>query len=188
MMSLISDVPPSAPDPAGAGIATDRLDCGSWTLQASNPPISITARSTLTTREQPARKTIRPLCGQPASVDRTFVRHGPIALPGGILHARATGAVDRSGRLVADAAVFVQESTKVELIVPPGWRDKFTLGGRNGERSDRLIVPRCKFLVAYGWNLSLNSFWIDEPACAPLIVKTHRSTRTIHLPIGTPCP
>jgi hypothetical protein len=72
--------------------------------------------------------------------------------------------------------------------VPPAWRGKLTVGARNGDRADGATVPSCKELYAYGWNLSFNSFWIDKPACAPIIVKTGRAKRTVHLRLGAPCP
>jgi hypothetical protein len=184
---LQASIPPTAPDPAGAGAATDRLDCGSWTLQGEDVPVSITARAVATHRESARRKSMHLLRGTHSQLDPSSVTQGPVALPRAALHARATGATDPSGRLIADAFVFTKEGTAIELIVPPAWRGKLTVGA-DGVRADRATIPAGKRYSAYGWDQSRHNFWIDEPACAPLIVRTPKTKRTIHIGIGVSCP
>jgi hypothetical protein len=93
---LKASIPPAAPDPAGAGAATDRLDCGSWTLQGEDVAVSITARAVATKPEAAHRKSMHLLRGTPShyQLDPSFITQGPIALPRAALHARATGATD----------------------------------------------------------------------------------------------
>jgi hypothetical protein len=60
--------------------------------------------------------------------------------------------------------------------------------GADGIRADRATIPAGKRYSTYGWEQSRYNFWIDEPACAPLIAKTPKTRRTIHIGIGVPCP
>lgn len=190
-LEIDADLPASRPDPSGAGAASsDRLDCESWKLQADDEPVTLIARTRTVAAPQIPPTTLRLECAQPTDLERGWVPSlGAIALPTEMLHARATSATDRSARLVAETVVFVKASTKVELVVPRSWRGRMSLGVRNGVRAtERLEIPSCPGVQGrYAWLVYLGSFWVEKPACVPIIVKTAKSSRRVHIGIGMPC-
>lgn len=189
-LALDADIPASAPDLSGAGAAGfDRRDCASWTLQPDDAPISLTAHTAAVSPEPVAPASVQLLCGSPTDFDPDWVPAGAIALPDGPLHARATGATDPSGRLVAETILLVKASTAIQLVVPRAWKGRLSVGGRNGDRATaRVKIPSCQGRPGrYAWSAVGMSVGVDQSSCVPIIVKTAKHERTVHVGIGVPC-
>lgn len=97
---------------------------------------------------------------------------------------------DFAGRLFAKAGLYIASGASFSLIVPADWVGRLTIGwGSPGQRTTHLYVRDC---AASGsqkrWLAFAGGFWIGQPACIPLLVKTASQEQTVQIGLGAPCP
>jgi len=91
-------------------------------------------------------------------------------------------------RLFAKTGLVIRPGTAFELIVPAEFADRLSIGwGSPGTPSHRVVVNNCPN-PGGGWLAYAGGFWIDHPACVPIIVRTGGKQREVHIGVGTPCP
>jgi len=61
-------------------------------------------------------------------------------------------------------------------------------GGAPAAPSHRLLVPNCANPGDAGWLAYAGGYWIDHPACVPLIVKAGGKQQQVHIGLGIACP
>jgi hypothetical protein len=97
---------------------------------------------------------------------------------------------DGSGapRLFAKTGLVIRPGTTFELIVPAAFARRLSIGwGLPGTRSHRVMVSDCPD-PGRGWLAYAGGYWIDHPACVPIIVRSGGRQQTVHIGLGTPCP
>ena len=97
---------------------------------------------------------------------------------------------DGSGapRLFAKTGLVIRPGTTFELIIPAPFTNRLSLGwGLPGMPSHGVVVNNCPN-PGGGWLAYAGGYWIDHPACVPIIVRAGGEQQTVHIGIGTPCP
>jgi hypothetical protein len=93
---------------------------------------------------------------------------------------------DGSGplRLFAKTGLVIRAGTTFELIVP----SRFSIAwGAPGTPSHRVLVRNCGS-AGGGWLDYAGGYWIDHPACVPVIVRSDGKQQLVHIGVGTACP
>jgi hypothetical protein len=91
-------------------------------------------------------------------------------------------------RLFAKTALLVRPSTTFELIVPGRLTSRLSIGwGAPGPPSHRVLVSNCAG-PGGGWLAYAGGFWIDHPACVPIIVRADGRQQQVNIGVGTACP
>jgi hypothetical protein len=114
-----------------------------------------------------------------------------VALPTvNAVQANRSGESDPSARLFAKAGLFVASGASVALIVPPEWLGRVTIGWDNsGMRTTHLFVSRCKTTGSQKrWLVFAGGFWVGEPACVPLLVRSGAQEQKVQIGVGAACP
>lgn len=95
-----------------------------------------------------------------------------------------------SGRLFAKTGLLVKPGTTFEIVVPAEFADRFGIGwgGAPSAPTTRLTVAACPNPGGTGWLAYAGGYWIDRPACVPLIVKAGGEEQRVHIGLGTACP
>lgn len=101
-----------------------------------------------------------------------------------------TGARSGRSRLFAKTGLVIRSRTSFEISVPTdvahhvgiGW------GGWPSKPSHKLIVSDCPSAGGSGWLSYAGGYWVDHPACVPIIVTAGAHQRRVHVGLGTPCP
>jgi hypothetical protein len=97
---------------------------------------------------------------------------------------------DGSGalRLFAKTGLVIRPGTTFELIVPARFADRLRIGwGSPGTPSHRVVVSNCPN-PGGGWLAYAGGYWIDHPACVPIIVRAGGKQQEVHIGVGAPCP
>jgi hypothetical protein len=117
---------------------------------------------------------------------------GVVALPvspvvpalGTSLSGDANGAL----RLFAKTGLIIRPGTAFELIVPAQFANRLSIGwGSPGTPSRRVVVNSCPN-PGGGWLAYAGGYWIDHPACVPVIVRAGNKQQEVRIGVGTPCP
>jgi hypothetical protein len=91
-------------------------------------------------------------------------------------------------RLFAKTGLVIKPGTTFELIVPAPFTRRLSIGwGLPGTPSHRVVVSSCPN-PGGRWLAYAGGYWIDHPACVPIIVRAGGKQQTVHIGIGTPCP
>ena len=127
-----------------------------------------------------------------ASVAPFQVVLGVVALPASprypALGTSLSGEGDEALRLFAKTGLVIRPGTTFELIVPAPFTNRLSIGwGLPGLPSHRVVVNSCPN-PGGGWLAYAGGYWIDHPACVPIIVRTGGKQQQVHIGIGTPCP
>ncbi len=114
------------------------------------------------------------------------------------LQVSPSGEADAGAALFAKDGLLVKEALPVELIVPLGWRNRFSIEWGNSGRTDRLRVQRCpgadgrvpagQPIPHLAWNAWVGGYFVAKASCVPLIIKAGGTTRTVHISVGKRCP
>jgi hypothetical protein len=117
---------------------------------------------------------------------------GVVALPASprypALGTSLSGEGDKALRLFAKTGLVIKPGTTFELIVPAPFNHRLSIGwGLPGTPSHRVAVNNCPN-PGHGWLAYAGGYWIDHPACVPIIVRAGGKQQTVHIGIGTPCP
>jgi hypothetical protein len=114
-----------------------------------------------------------------------------VALPTfNALQANRSGESDPRARLFAKQGLFVASGTSFVLIVPAEWEGRLTIGwGSPPQRTTHLLVSGCKATGSQErWLVFAGGFWVAEPACVPLLVKSAGQEQTVLIGVGAACP
>jgi hypothetical protein len=117
---------------------------------------------------------------------------GVVALPASprypALGTSLSGEGDQALRLFAKTGLVIKPGTTFELIVPAPFAHRLSIGwGLPGMPSHRVVVNSCPN-PGGKWLAYAGGYWIDHPACVPIIVRAGGKQQTVHIGIGTPCP
>lgn len=118
---------------------------------------------------------------------------GVVALPSSPTHPALQTAGGGGGgplRLYAKTGLIVRSGTTFEVIVPHRVSDHLRIGWGGGSitPSQRVAVSDCPAKGGKGWLAYVGGYWIDHPACVPLIVKVGTRQQQVRIGLGTPCP
>lgn len=114
-----------------------------------------------------------------------------VALPTvNALQASGSGESDPSARMFAKAGIFVASGASLALIVPAEWVGRLTIGwGNPGKRTTHLFVSGCKATGSQKrWLGFAGGFWVGEPACVPLVVRSGAQEQAVYVGVGAACP
>jgi hypothetical protein len=117
---------------------------------------------------------------------------GVVALPASprypALQTSLTGDGTGALRLFAKTGLVIKPGTTFELIVPARFANRLSIGwGSPGTPSLRVAVNNCSN-PGGGWLAYAGGYWIDHPACVPIIVRAGGKQQEVHIGLGTPCP
>jgi hypothetical protein len=92
-------------------------------------------------------------------------------------------------RLFAKTGLFFRPGTKFELIVPARFASRLRIGwGAPGSPSQIVEVSNCANPGGGGWLAIPGGYWIDHPACVPIIVRAGGKQQQVHIGVGKACP
>jgi hypothetical protein len=92
-------------------------------------------------------------------------------------------------RLFAKTGLFFRPGAKFELIVPARFASRLRIGwGAPGTPSQIVEVSNCASPGVGGWLAVAGGYWIDHPACVPIIVRAGGKQRQVHIGVGKACP
>ena len=92
-------------------------------------------------------------------------------------------------RLFAKTGLFFRPGTTFELIVPARFASRLRIGwGTPGTPSQRVEVSNCANPGGGGWLAIAGGYWIDHPACVPIIVRAGGKQQQVHIGVGKACP
>jgi len=89
-------------------------------------------------------------------------------------------------RLFAKTGLVIRPGTTFELIVPARFTSRLSIGW--GTPSQRVVVSNCASPGGGGWLAYVGGYWIDHPACVPIIVSAGGKQQQVHIGLGTACP
>ncbi len=89
-------------------------------------------------------------------------------------------------RLFAKTGLLFRPGTTFELIVPARFTSRLSIGW--GAPSRRVEVSNCASPGGRGWLTLAGGYWIDHPACVPIIVRAGGKQQQVHIGLGTACP
>lgn len=114
-----------------------------------------------------------------------------VALPTGrALQANRSRDSDPAGRLFAKSGLFVRPGASFDLVVPDEWRGRVTLGW-GGKQGGHLRVPACRPTGTIDppvWLAYAGGYWVPEPACVSVVVRTGQAEETVRIGVGASCP
>jgi hypothetical protein len=91
-------------------------------------------------------------------------------------------------RLFAKTGLVIRPGATFELIVPAGFTSRLSIGwGAPGTPSHQILVGNCAS-TGGGWLAYAGGYWIDHPACVPVIVRAGGKQQQVHIGVGTACP
>jgi hypothetical protein len=117
---------------------------------------------------------------------------GVVALPASprypALGTSLSGEGDKARRLFAKTGLVIKPGATFELIVPAPFARRLSIGwGLPGMPSHRVVVNSCPN-PGGKWLAYAGGYWIDHPACVPIIVRAGGKQQTVYIGLGTPCP
>jgi hypothetical protein len=92
---------------------------------------------------------------------------------------------DRAGRLFAKTGLYFKPGHAFEVIVPDELRDRLSIGW--GSRSWRVAVGACDGVPAE-WLALPGGYWVADPLCAELIVRSAADEQRVQIGLGVACP
>src|SRR5690242_15516752 len=126
-------------------------------------------------------------------IDQLQVVLGVVALPISPRYPALGTALSGDGsgplRLFAKTGLFFRPGTTFELIVPARFASRLRIGwGNPGTPSQTVGVSNCASPGGGGWLAIAGGYWIDHPACVPIIVRAGGRQQQVHIGVGTACP
>lgn len=120
-----------------------------------------------------------------------------VALPTGqVLGAYPSGESDPTARLFAKTGLLIRRGTSFDLVVSDDWRGRLTVGwGSPGKRTSHLRVPGCRPTKTLNpiresdeWLAYAGGYWVSQPACVSLVVRSDQAEQTVQVGVGASCP
>jgi hypothetical protein len=85
--------------------------------------------------------------------------------------------------------LIIRAKTAFTLTVPKAWRERLAIGwGSPAQPSERITVADCDPSPGVKWLAYAGGYWVNEPACVPLIVQAGRQRKVVHIGVGKACP
>ena len=131
--------------------------------------------------------------GSPVTPAPLQVVLGVVALPTSPQHSALqtsrTGN-DKWPRLFAKTGLLVKPGTTFDLVVPEGFASWLSIGWgyASATPTSKFSVAKCAGPSGAKWLAYPGGYWIDRPACVPLIVKAGGKEQLVHIGLGTACP
>jgi hypothetical protein len=91
-------------------------------------------------------------------------------------------------RLFAKTGLVIRPGTTFELIVPAPFTSRLSIGWGTERPGRRVVVSNCASPGGGGWLAYAGGYWIDHPACVPIIVRADGRQQQVHIGVGTACP
>ena len=134
--------------------------------------------------------------GSQASPAPMQVVLGVVALPASpgypALQTSLSGNGNGPLRLFAKTGLLIKPDATFELIVPASFTSRLSIGwGSPGIPSHRVLVDNCADIggdTGGAWLAYAGGYWIDHPACVPVIVRAGGKQQEVHIGVGTACP
>lgn len=132
------------------------------------------------------------LSGSPTQSRYTVVL-GVVALPVSPTH-RALQANrnsrSTSPKLFAKAALLIKGDADVTLRADPVPGNRTAIGWGNFSAPRRHVTasPRCTGAAGSTWFWYPGGYFVDQPVCMPLTVRTKGQMKHVHIGVGTACP
>ena len=175
--------------------------CASGTVKSSTAKTGPTGRSghastrphgPPTSSATPAAESVLD-CSAAAVVDEVAplqVVLGVVALPISprypALQTSLSGHGQGALRLFAKTGLFFRPGATFELIIPAGLTSRLSIGWATP--SHRVVVRNCASPGGGGWLALVGGYWIDHPACVPIIVRAGGKQQQVHIGVGKACP
>lgn len=96
------------------------------------------------------------------------------------------------------SGLLVRAGASVQMLVPQQLRDRMWIhwGYAGGDWTWDVTVPGCEgeraeWVLRDGeteWRVFAGGFWVKEPACVPLLVRSGTEEQQISIGVGAPCP
>jgi hypothetical protein len=115
---------------------------------------------------------------------------GVVALPASPGYpALATARTGQPGplRLFAKTGLLVKAGASFRLSVAAGFAQHARIGWGSPARPDSQFDGYGCANPGGGWSAFAGGYWIDRPACLPIIVSGNGHQQTVHVGLGTPC-
>ena len=117
---------------------------------------------------------------------------GVVALPASprypALQTSLSGDGSGAPRLFAKTGLVIRPGTTFELIVPAPFTNRLSIGwGLPGMPHHRVVVNSCPD-PGGGWLAYAGGYWIDHPACVPIIVRAGSKQQRVDIGLGKACP
>lgn len=119
-----------------------------------------------------------------AAARRAWCRRLPASPGYPALQTSLTGNGPR--RLFAKTGLVIRPGATFELIVPAPFSSRLSIGWNTP--GNRVIVRNCASPGRGGWLAYVGGYWIDHPACVPIIVRAGNRQLQVHIGLGTACP
>lgn len=118
---------------------------------------------------------------------------GVVALPASPRYGALGTALLSSGqgphRLFAKTGLVIKPGATFELVVPASLAGRLGIGwGSPAVPDPQVLVDKCANPAGTGWLAYAGGYWIDHPACVPIIVKAGGRQQTVHVGVGAACP
>ncbi len=124
-----------------------------------------------------------------APPDNFEVVHDAVALPSSPNHSAlqtsAREAPDGSKYFFAKTGLIWNTNASFELIVPDDQRSRMAIGWGGPAPHAHSILMNCD--GSDDWVGLAGGYWVTEPFCADLVVRSAASEQTIQVGLGTPC-
>lgn len=89
-------------------------------------------------------------------------------------------------RLFAKTGLVIRPGTTFEVIVPARFTSRLSIGWDTP--SSRVVVSGCARPDGGGWLGYVGGYWIDHPACVPIIVSAGGRQQQVAIGLGKACP
>jgi hypothetical protein len=87
-------------------------------------------------------------------------------------------------RLFAKSGLLVRGGVEVRLSLLGSWTDRARIGwGIRPRPAVTVVVPSCPA----GWLVFTGGYWVDEPGCVAVEVRTASGTRRVNIGVGRSC-
>jgi hypothetical protein len=115
---------------------------------------------------------------------------GVVALPiGKLLEVAASGETVPGAALFAKWGLVVRAGETVDLQVAPGWAGRAFVGWGSPASPAPGVRASCQATAGQGqWLAFAGGYWVDQPACLPLIVRSHGQQAQVQIGVGVVCP
>jgi hypothetical protein len=120
-----------------------------------------------------------------------------VALPTGrALQAEPSRDPDPAAKLFAKSGLLIKRDVAFDLIVPNDWAGRLTIGwGSPGKRSAHVRVTGCRPTEKINplrdsdpWVAYAGGYWVNQPSCVQVTVKTDQAEKTVRIGVGAACP
>jgi hypothetical protein len=91
--------------------------------------------------------------------------------------------------LFAKQGLVVRAGVPVEIRVPDEWQTRARVGwgGSPSVPRTEMMLPACAALDQAPWLAFAGGYWVDAPACVPLVVRSQGQETQVQIGIGVSC-